>query len=76
MSQTILAHSPASSTKTVDSYQYSLALIDSSNSDLIEIFQYFNHKPQASDWLKILSDWHTIGFKLHSQPRLVRFITI
>ena len=75
MFSSTIARKPISSTETVDSYQYSLTVIDASNK-VIEIFQYFDKKPQTSDWLKVLSGWYAIGFKLHSQPRLVRFISV
>jgi hypothetical protein len=63
----------ASNSTTV--YEYSLTLINTIDHDIQDnLTAAFTHIPTLNDWQQWLSGWTDCGYKLQSQPQLLRTI--
>ena len=61
-------------TQSPNFYDYLVPVIDPANNTVKQFSAYFYCEPTEQDWNELLEGWYKLGFKLESEPTLVRAI--
>ena len=64
----------AQSVSTTVVREYSLVLVNSVDGDIQCLTAAFTEQPSSHDWQKWLAGWFGIGYKIQSQPVLIRTV--